>query len=164
MKKLILLFLLVAVSMLTANSQTAMTPASGSVDSSATEYITATISGVPAGTAGYLVIQPIITKVANTGSTVAGYCLLQGSIDGTNWVNVPTWKRIPVNGYGSAVPFSIYEADTFTLTNVTTAQTKAWQVTGEICDVHPYLYYRVAVVMTTTKVTATGNYLYRRKY
>lgn len=163
MKK-ILFLLLTTLCFIGLKAQTAMTPASGSVDSSATEYITATISGVPSGTAGYVVIQPIITKVANTGSTVAGYCLLQGSLDGTNFVNIPTIKRIPVNGYGSAVPFNIYENDTFTLANVTTAQTKCWEITSPYLDVAPYLYYRVAIVMTTTKVTGTGVYLYRRKY
>lgn len=159
-----LVLILLSLCFYATKAQSTMTPASGSVDSSATEYITATISGSPSGTAGYVTIQPVITKVANTGSTVAGYCLLQGSIDGTNFVNIPTIKRIPVNGYGSAVPFNIYENDTFTLANVTTAQTKVWEITSPYLDVAPYLYYRVAVVMTTTKVTATGVYLYRRKY
>ena len=158
MKKF-LSILIMTLCFLSVKAQTAMTPASGSVDSSATEYITATIGGG----FGQLMIQPVITKVANTGSTVAGYCLLQGSLDGTNWVNVPTWKRIPVNGYGSATPFNIYEADTFTLTNVTTAQTKVWQVGGYTEECSPYYYFRIAIVMTTTKVTGTGVYILRKR-
>lgn len=148
-----------ALCFLATKAQTTMTPASGSVDSSATEYITATISGG----FGQASIQAVITKVANTGSTVAGYCILQGSLDGTNFENVPTWKRIPVNGYGSATPFNIYEADTFTLANVTTAQTKIWKVSGYSEECHPYLQYRVAIVMTTTKVTGTGTYILRKR-
>ena len=128
MKKL-LLFLFVSLCFISTKAQTAMTPASGSVDSS--------------------------------GSTVAGYCLLQGSLDGTNWVNVPTWKTVR---YAATASFNLYDIDTFTLTNVTTAQTYTWKVTYKDIPVHPYLYYRVAVVMTTTKVTATGNYLYRKQY
>lgn len=156
MKKL-LLFLFVSLCFIATKAQTAMTPASGSVDSSATEYVTATVGG----SAGYLVIQPVITKVANTGSTVAGYCILQGSVDGTNFVNVPTWKTVR---YAATASFNLYDIDTFTLTNVTTAQTYTWKVTYKDMSTHPYLYYRVAVVMTTTKVTATGNYLYRKQY
>lgn len=156
MKKL-LLFLFVSLCFIATKAQTAMTPASGSVDSSATEYVTATVGG----SAGYLVIQPVITKVANTGSTVAGYCILQGSVDGTNFVNVPTWKSVK---YGAASQYNLFAIDTFTLADVTTAQSYTWQVTYKDMSTHPYLYYRVAVVMTTTKVTATGNYLYRKQY
>jgi hypothetical protein len=154
--KNILVVLLLSLCFVSAKAQTAMTPATGTVDSSATEYITATV----AGNAGYLTIQPVITKVANTGSTVAGYCLLQGSVDGTNFVNVPTWKYANYN----STPSNLFGTDTFTLTNVTTAQTYVWRVTLKEGATHPYLYYRIAVVMTTTKVTATGTYLYRKQY
>jgi len=156
MKKFLLLFSMVVLTMLSTQAQTlTVTNATGSVDSSATEYITVTAPGT-----GWLTFGCVITKVANTGSTVAGYCLLQGSADGTNFVNVPTWKTV---AYGSVPQAAVYANDTFTLTNVTTAQTKIWSPNGNGGECHQYLYYRIAVVMATTKVTATGTAYLRKR-
>ena len=156
MKKYFLTIMMVALTMLSAFSQTAMT-APANTDSAATHYITCTV----AGTAGTLAIQPVVTKVANTGATVAGYCLLQGSVNGTTWVNVPTWKSVK---YAATSQYNIFDVDTFSLTNVTTAQTYVWRISGYNNIVHPFLYYRVAIVMTTTTVSATGSFLYRKQY
>jgi len=65
--------------------------------------------------------QPVITKYSGT---VAGTVLLQGSVDGTNFVNLNT--------------------DTLTLTNVTT-NTKVWTVEGS-----NYYYYKVLAITTGT--------------
>lgn len=137
------------------SATSAMTAASGSVDSSATEYVTARVTSP-----GALALQVVVTKVANTGTTVAGYCILQGSLDGTNFVNVTSCK----NTNYLSTPGNVYATDTFTLTNTTAAQTKCWVLHGcsQGGDDHPFVYYRVAVVMTTTKVTATGTYLLRK--
>lgn len=148
MKKLVFLCMFMATMLASFGQTTTMTPPSGSVDSATVKYLTVTVSN-----GGVMVIQPVITKVANTGSTVAGYCLLQGSVDGTNFVNVPTWKSAK---YAATAQYNLYDTDTFTLTNVTTAQTKAWEVGNYDGTGNIYSYYRVAVVMTTTKVTATG--------
>ena len=155
MKKLLFLFALVALYIGASAQVTAFTQA-GTTDSSATKYCTTSVGGG----LGALTIQTNIVKIANTGSTVAGYARLQGSLDGTNYENVKTYKT-PV--YGSVPQASVYGVDTFTLSNVTTVQTKAWQVTGAEASWHPYFYYRVAVVMTTTKVTPTAYYLFRKQ-
>lgn len=158
MKKFILSIIMLAFAFLAqaqVSATSAMTAATGTVDSSATEYVTARITSP-----GCLSIQTVITKTANTGSTVAGYCLLQGSLDGTNFVNVPTWKTV---AYGSVPQTAVFNTDTFTLANTTAAQTKVWVLHGvNGVDDHPFVYYRIAVVMTTTKVTATGTYLLRK--
>lgn len=59
-------------------------------------------------------IQVVITKISGT---VASYSILQGSVDGTNYVNLNT--------------------DTLTATDVTT-NAKTWVVDG-----NPYQYYRI---------------------
>lgn len=160
MKKFLLSIFLVAVSMITAYSQTAMTSAN-TVDSTTAGYVKCTV----AGGAGNLTIHTIITKLANgQGGTVVGYAILQGSTDDTNYVNVKTWKTIPANAYGKAVgPFNLWDVDTFTLADVATAQPYAWVVTSDPMDIHPFLYYRVKVVMTTTKVNARGKYIFRKR-
>ena len=153
MKKYFALLIL-SLCFIATKAQTALTNFSGSADSVTTKYLTCTVGG----TAGYLTISPILTKVANSGSTVAGYALLQGSVDGTNYFNVPTWKQSSTIALEGS-----YGIDTFTLANSTT-NAYSWQVTGYNAATHPYLYYRVKVVMTTCKVTGGGYYLYRKQY
>ena len=153
MKKFIFAIIM-TLAFVAGQSQTALTNFSGSADSVTTKYLTCTVSG----TAGYLTISPVLTKVANTGSTVAGYALLQGSVDGTNYFNVPTWKQSSNIGLEGS-----WGIDTFTLANSTT-NAYSWVVTTYNASTHPYLYYRVKVVMTTCKVTGGGYYLYRKQY
>jgi uncharacterized membrane protein len=69
-------------------------------------------------------IQVIVTKVSGT---VAGTVLLQGTIDGTNYVDVNT--------------------DTLTLTNQAT-NTKVWALSSV-----PYRIYRVKLTTTGTQVS-----------
>lgn len=80
---------------------------------------------LPTATGGYYAvgIQAVVTKVSGT---VAGTAIIQGSLDGTNWVNI-----------GS---------DTLTLSNVTT-NTKVWAITPSV-----YQYHRVQFVSSGTMV------------
>ncbi len=75
-------------------------------------------------------IQVVVTKI---NGTVAGTGLLQGSIDGINFVNIGT--------------------DTLKNTDVTT-NTKVW-----IIDDSPYLHYRVAFAGTGTMSATIKGYL-----
>lgn len=134
-------------------SQSALT-ASGNVDSSAVGYLTGTIGGG----FGAATIQVSLIKVANTGTTVAGYAILQGSLDGTTFTNCESWKK---TNYGST-PANVWGVDTFTLANVTTAQPYTWIPSTYNNVTHPYLYYRVKIVMTTCTVTPTGYYIFRK--
>jgi hypothetical protein len=94
-----------------------------------------------AGGLGIVPIQYVGTKVSGT---VAGTATLFGSIDGINFVQVPTTLILEgVNAY--------------TNTNVTT-NTIQWTL-----NKNPYLYYRVAVVGSGTMVlTATAYVLAQR--
>ncbi len=138
-------------------AQVTMTP-SGTTDSATVKYIT-TASSI-SGTYGTLTIQAnLIKNAAVGGAAVAGYAILEGSIDGTNFSAVPTWKYVTWSTY----EHNMFGTDTLTLTNTTANQTKIWQVTSFAEDAHPYLFYRVKIVMTTSSVAGTGRYLLRRK-
>lgn len=154
MKKLLFLFVFTVAVMFAANAQSTMTT-TGNVDSSATEYISAQIGGGM----GLATIQVSLIKVANSGSTVAGYCILQGSNDGVSYNNCPTWKS---TNYGST-PGNTFAIDTFTLANVTTAQPYTWYPTTYGGTYHPYLYYRVKMVITTCTLTPSGYYIFRKQ-
>jgi hypothetical protein len=78
-----------------------------------------------------MAVQAVVTKLTGT---VAGYTLLQGSLDGTNFLDLNT--------------------DTLTNTNQTT-NTKIW-----IIDGNPYLYYRLLVTgIGTMTATVKGSLL-----
>lgn len=156
MKKLLFSILFTVAVMFAAHSQSNFNAAVGA-DSSTAAYVKATVGGG----AGNLTVQAIITKVANTGTTVAGYVILQGSLDDTNYVNVPTYKVVKdsATSYGR----NIFQVDTFTLANTTSAQPYIWQVVTHDADIHPYYYYRFKVVMTTTTALCRGKYIFRRR-
>ena len=152
MKKFLSLLFFVA-AMFTMQAQTNIATAMSNptnVDSATVKYIS-TSAPLP----GLLNININITKVANTGSTVAGYCILLGSDNDTDYYPVKTCKLIKdsTSAYGR----NINQVDTFFLANTTDRQKYSWNV--RTCDVayHPYLYYKVGVYVTTTTVAARGN-------
>lgn len=77
-------------------------------------------------------VDVTVTKLSGT---IAGTITLQGSVNGVNYVTVPTAFIETPSGQA---PYSTGGAATFTATNVTT-QTKIWSIIG-----HPYVYYRVS--------------------
>lgn len=77
--------------------------------------------------------QVAVTKISGT---VAGTCLLQGTVDGTNWVDVNT--------------------DTLTLANQTT-NTKVW-----IISATSYYSYRLKFTTTGTQVSSAIFTIMRR--
>lgn len=85
---------------------------------------TANIS-LPTATGGYYAvgIQAVVTKVSGTA---AGTAIIQGSLDGTNWVNIGT--------------------DTLTFANQT-INTKVWAITPSV-----YQYHRVRFISSGTTV------------
>lgn len=80
---------------------------------------------LPQATGGYYAvgIQAVVSKVSGT---VAGTAIIQGSLDGTNYVDIGT--------------------DTLTFTNVTT-NTKVWAITPSV-----YQYHRVKFISSGTVV------------
>jgi hypothetical protein len=80
---------------------------------------------LPTATGGYYAvgIQAVVTKVSGTA---AGTAIIQGSLDGTNYVTIGT--------------------DTLTFTNVTT-NTKVWEITPSV-----YQYHRVRFISSGTVV------------
>lgn len=91
-------------------------------------------------------IDVTVTKLSGT---IAGTITLQGSVNGTNYVTVPTAFIETPSGQA---PYSTGGAATFTATNVAT-QTKIWSIIG-----NPYAYYRVSYTGSGTMVgTIKGN-------
>lgn len=80
---------------------------------------------LPTATGGYYAvgIQAVVSKVSGT---VAGTAIIQGSLDGVNYVDIGT--------------------DTLTFTNVTT-NTKVWAITPSV-----YQYHRVKFISSGTVV------------
>lgn len=83
--------------------------------------------------AANVAVQSLITKVSGT---VAGTCLLQGSLDGTNFSDITT--------------------DTFTLANVAT-QNKLWDVAP-----NKYLHYRITCTGSGTMAAISSGKALRR--
>lgn len=103
MKKILFGLLIAAISLITvAKAQTTKKVTGDTLTNSDTAYITFTAIG-----SRLKAIQPSLTKLSGT---VAGTVLLQGTVDGTNWVNVNT--------------------DTLTLSNTPTINTKVWLITA----------------------------------
>lgn len=128
MKRCILFLLAALVITASAQAQISSTKTSDTVATATTTYLTYTSlnSGVKS-------FQVVVTKISGT---LAGTCLLQGTLDGTNWTNVNT--------------------DTLTLANSTTNQ-KTWLLAGTY-----YKSYRVAVTNTgTNSFRFTFTYLRR---
>lgn len=112
MKKLLSLAFILAFSLSFAQNKVwTMTRSGDTITNTGTDHLDVTLSSY----AKTVSIQAVVTKLSGT---VAGTGLLQGSIDGTNFVNIGT--------------------DTLKNTDQTT-NTKLW-----VIDNSPYLYYRIA--------------------
>lgn len=148
MKKLFLLICTFLISFAAlAQPITAFTPPTSNVDSSSVKYATASIGG-----GGTLWVQTVVTKVANSGTTLAGYAILQYSTDGTIYQNCPTYKNGTV------------AVDTFTFANTTAAQGYSWLINNPACPTnHPAYKYRIAYVLTTCKISPPTTYYVRRQ-
>jgi hypothetical protein len=135
------LFLLFAFISCFAFSQpvTSFTLPTGSVDSSTVKYATTSIGG-----GGTLWIKCDVTKLPNSGTTLAGRVTLQMS-DGTS----------------AYVPCS---TDTFTLANVTTIQSHSWLVNNLLTSGlnHPAYTYRLVFTQVTSKLTVNSCKYVRR--
>ena len=113
------------------------------VTNGATEVMTA-----PKLTLPYKTIS-ISATVTKTSGTIAGTITLQGSVNGSNYVTVPTAYIETPSGQA---PYSTGGAATFTPTNVA-SQTKIWTVIGTT-----YPYYRISYAGSGTMVgTIKGN-------
>ena len=103
--------------------------ASGNVTNAGTATLT---TGALPGNTGDVTLQYILTKVSGT---VAGTAKPQGSLDGTNWLDIPSQSA-------------------FTNTDVAT-QSTIWYLRNTKC-----LYYRILVTGSGTMVaTPTGFYV-----
>ena len=113
------------------------------VTNGATEVMTAQKLTLPYKT---ISISATVTK---TSGTIAGTITLQGSVNGSNYVTVPTAFIETPSGQA---PYSTGGAATFTPTNVA-SQTKIWTVIGTT-----YPYYRISYTGSGTMVgTIKGN-------
>jgi len=123
MKKIIS-FLAVALIAITSVAQTTFPMASSytgvyidTVTNTGTGYVQIKFDG----TYSYISIQPVVTKISGT-LTSNSNAKLQGSIDGTNFVDIT--------------------GDTLNITNVSTAQHTIWTKTAATGN--PYYWYRVS--------------------
>ncbi len=144
MKKLLILTIAFMLSGVAANAQTyTMKSVYGnstdSVTNAGNNYLkTTAVSGE-----GAITVQLVVTKLSGTA---AGTAVIQGSLDGTNWVNI----NYATGGQTGAMN------DTFALTDVT-SQTYAWFLPAS-----PYIYYRVYVVGSGTQLIRLAATLIKR--
>lgn len=125
MKKILFaLAIIMATTVITAQHVQAQSSVLVSSTDTLTNADTTTIS-LPTATGGYYAvgIQAVITRVSGTA---AGTAIIQGSLDGTNYVDIGT--------------------DTLTLTNQVT-NTKIWALTPSV-----YQYHRVKFISAGTTV------------
>ena len=92
-------------------------------------------------------IQAVATKISGTAG---GTITLQGSLDGTNYVTVPTNYLYAVSGQQ---PYQVGSAATLTVTNVTTS-TAIFTIIGS-----PFQYYRLSYTGTGTMSVRLQGYL-----
>lgn len=132
MKRLLiaLMFFAALFAVTPAQSQATMTLSDDTLVNAVTEYATLQLNEP----ADLLSISYVLTKVSGT---VAGTVLAQGSIDGTNYVNIST--------------------DTLTLANAAT-NVHIWTFVKS-----PYKYYRTKAATTGTQVSVQAAKLYTRK-
>lgn len=116
-KQLIMCVMMLLASFVFAQNSPVTMTGTATLTNADTVDLTQTVKGVY----GTISFQPVITKYSGT---VAGTVLLQGSIDGNNFVDINT--------------------DVLTLSNQTT-NTKVWTVEGS-----NYYYYRVRAISTGT--------------
>lgn len=117
----------------TPHMANAQIPTKTTMKDTATNAAETYLNGTFNGKATDVTAQIVLTKVTGTP---AGFCIPQGSLDGTNYVNIST--------------------DTLTVTNTTT-QTKAWQL-----GTAKYDHYRLWYHHTGTQVTGEKGYLLYR--
>jgi hypothetical protein len=128
MKKLLSVLLIAALAFIApqANAQSSVLVSSTDTLTNAdTVYIS-----LPTATGGYYAvgIQAVVSKVSGT---VAGTAIIQGSLDGTNYVDIGT--------------------DTLTFTNVTT-NTKVWAITPSVYQYHRVKFLSSGTVVAVPKV------------
>lgn len=97
-------------------------------------------------------IQAVATKISGTA---AGTVTLQGSLDGTNFVTVPTNYLFDVTGQE---PYKVDGTATLTVTDVTTS-TKIFTVIGS-----PFQYYRLSYTGSGTMSVRLRGYLLGNKH
>lgn len=129
MKNLVLVFLFSLFFVQFSDAQTTMTNSGDTVVNTATVNLDVTLKGK-----GDLGFQVVATKISGT---VGGTAILQGSLDGTNYVTIST--------------------DTLTLTDVAT-NSAVWKVSAST-----YLYYRIAVTGSGTMSASVVGYALRRE-
>lgn len=128
MKKFLSVLLIAALAFIApqANAQSSVLVSSTDTLTNAdTVYIS-----LPTATGGYYAvgIQAVVSKVSGT---VAGTAIIQGSLDGTNYVDIGT--------------------DTLTFTNVTT-NTKVWAITPSVYQYHRVKFLSSGTVVAVPKV------------
>jgi len=131
-------------------SQTMLSDISGTSDTatnSGTSYVTTRVRGWY----NTISIQAVATKISGTA---AGTVTLQGSLDGTNFVTVPTNYLYDVTGQE---PYKVDGTATLTVTDVTTS-TKIFTVIGS-----PFQYYRLSHTGTGTMAVRLRGYLLPNK-
>ncbi len=139
-------------SQLALNNVSPLDGAAGALDSANQRYNKVPALNTPCG----LTIQAACIKIANTGTTVAGYGILEESINDTVWNPVLTWKHIKDSSvsYGR----NIWQVDTFTFANQTTVQGKTWHVNVYDHCGHESPRYRIHWYGTTCKEWVWGKY------
>jgi hypothetical protein len=127
--KRILFALILCAGFIGANAQQPMTASKAANTNADTSYLTVKLTGFY----DVLSFQAVQTK---TSGEVAGYAVLQASIDGSNYVDI--------------------SADSLTLADVA-VNTKMWTLTNS-----PYTHYRIAM-RTSNGVSAPKGYYVARK-
>lgn len=142
MKKFILLFALMFSIAGISNAQSSdMLSSVGNTSDTNTNAETVTLTKTLAGSWNVVSIQAVVTKL---GGTAAGNIVLQGTVNGTNYVTLNSLCVPSAN-------------DTFTLTNVTT-QSCAWPLTGSY-----YTGYRLSFTTSgTVSARVQGKIIYRK--
>lgn len=133
MKKLLFLLVAMLFSLVSFGQQITMTTAGSPVTNTGTATSTLKVTG----STSYVSIQAVFTK---TSGTLGGTATLQGSLDGVNYVTIPTAGAV-----GAAA--------TYTVTDTAT-QSVIFAV-----DDNAFLYYRVSWTGTGTMVGTLASYL-----
>lgn len=129
MKKFILLFALMFSIAGISNAQSyTMLSSVGNTSDTNTNAETVTLTKAITGSFAVISVQAVVTKLSGTA---AGNIVLQGTVNGTNYVNLTDLCQPSAN-------------DTFTLTNVTT-QSCMWTITPS-----KYIGYRLAFTTSGT--------------
>lgn len=152
MKKYIVLFLL---SLLTITAQAQIVTLMGSdantdtVTNAGTTYLTTPVNALNGMTAGAYRIQ---LDISNVSGTTAGTCILQGTIDGTNWENVYKSTRGTDGIHCDSLTIAAATTHTYDiLPNV--SKYDAGTATTKVGNAGRYLRLRLKFVGTGTQVS-----------